>query len=429
MGYIFESEIENIIRSVRSRTIGESDSITLGELLATNIHTGIKAYFRAEVEKLLQREREKEVRSKKFPYSLPEVMRLQEQIDLHLQHRYEFDQKDFDALLDEAVHFQFNYLCRPQFTLMNFLFENRRRIPTAEIERKLQYCVDYTYYREIIRRYIVDHGLTKITYEEFQSLLEKIDYEIINRHSSWELARMLKALFAFVDAGLHEPRKDDGDPKLPINAAVVFFEDKKLFDMKERLEQERDKRKVLEITIPELANIVEKVRTSNDEAVAAIEEKPARKQTRARKKAVIEPVKDMPPAQTKPPVLRVVEREQDLFQPASGSNERREIPVAGAMSEERSEIGQKRQEEVEEGIHTAFSPPETKRFVKNLFMKDDVAFREALDTLNIIATWEEASVYLDQLFIGNDIDPFSEEAIAFTDKVYAWFHPEKRKAE
>ncbi|MGH2567959.1 MAG: hypothetical protein ACRDGA_06430, partial [Bacteroidota bacterium] len=177
MGYIFESEIESIINSVRTRTIGESDSITLGEFLEANIHPGIKAYFRSEVEKLLQKEREKEVRSKKFPYSLQEVLRLQEQMDLLLLHRYEFDQREFDALLDEAVHFHFNYLCRPQFTLMNFFFENRRRIPTSDIERKLNYCVDYTYYREIIRRYIVDHGLAKITYEEFQSLLEKIDTE------------------------------------------------------------------------------------------------------------------------------------------------------------------------------------------------------------------------------------------------------------
>ncbi|MGH2566973.1 MAG: hypothetical protein ACRDGA_01440, partial [Bacteroidota bacterium] len=80
------------------------------------------------------------------------------------------------------------------------------------------------------------------------------------------------------------------------------------------------------------------------------------------------------------------------------------------------------------GIHTHFSRSEQKHFAKTVFRKDDVAFRESLDTLNIVASWEEASVYLDQLFIAIGVDPFSEEAIEFTDKVHTWFHPNEQKA-
>jgi hypothetical protein len=425
MGYIFESEIESIINSVRARTIGESESITLGDLLTSSVHPGIKSYFRAEVEKLLKSEREKEIRSKRFRYSLPEVLRLQEQMDLLLQHRYEFDQTEFDALLDEAVHFQFNYLCRPQFTLMNFLFENRRRISTADIERKLLYCVDYSYYREIIRRYIVDNGLAKITYEEFQSLLEKIDVEIVGRHSSWELARMLKVLFAFVDAGLPALRTSQGEPKLPINAAIVFFEDKKMISMKERLERERDQQELREITLPELANLIEKVRTSNDEAVAAVEEKPARKSGRTKKKPAPEPA---PVHVPKPVTLRPVEADQELFRPVATNEGVREGLTLLPSRELTHELFEKKPEVPEVGIHRSFSEAEQKQFAKDIFANDEIAFREALDMLNIISSWEEASVYLDQLFIRNDVDPFSGEAIKFTDKVHLWFHPDSRNA-
>ncbi len=423
MGYIFESEIESIINSVRARTIGESESITLGDLLASSVHPGIKSYFRAEVEKLLKSEREKELRSKRFRYSLPEALQLQEQMDLLLLHRYEFDQQEFDALLDEAVHFQFNYLCRPQYTLMNFLFENRRRISTADIERKLLYCVDYAYYREIIRRHFVDNGLAKITYEEFQSLLEKIDEEIVARHSSWELARMLKVLFAFVDAGLPALRNGQGEPKLPINAAIVFFEDKKMISMKERLERERDKLELREITLPELANLIEKVRTSNDEAVAAVGEKPAPKSGKTKKKPAPEP----PPVQVpKPVVLRPVEEDQELFRPVASASGAREGLTLLPSQDSTDEMFQKKAETPEVGIHRSFSEAEQKKFVKDIFENDEIAFREALDLLNIISSWEEASVYLDQLFIRNDVDPFSGKAIEFTDKVHHWFHPDSR---
>jgi len=433
MGYIFESEIERILHSVRARTIGESETITLGEVLASNVHAGIKAYFRAEVRKLLQKEREKEVRSKKFPYAVPEVMRLQEQMDVLLLHYYEFDQKDFDSLLDEAVHFQFNYLCRPQFTLMNFLFENRRKVQAAEVEQKLNYCVEYGYFREIIHRYITENGLAKIAYEEFESLLDKIDREILSRHTSWELARMLKALFSFVDAGLPDSHKKEGEPALPINAAVVFFEDKKQTEIQERLERERDTNGMDEISMHELANIIERVRTGNDEAQAAQPEKPVRKQARVTRA----PASESPQEQTasvqplpqtiKQPLPFQALDPADMFQPTT-REEAPESRLEAEPDEPREHTGSHEEEFPETGIHTHFSRAEQKAFTKKIFHKDDVSFREAMDTLNIVSTWDEASHYLDQLFIVTGIDPFSKEAIEFTDKIYAWFHPGEQKS-
>lgn len=114
MGFIFEAEISTIMNTVRARTIGEEDSVKLKEILAADVHPAIKAYFKAEVEKMLQQEREKETRSGRFPYGLPEVKGLQRQIDLLLIQHYEFDRQEFESILDESVHFQFNYLCRPR---------------------------------------------------------------------------------------------------------------------------------------------------------------------------------------------------------------------------------------------------------------------------------------------------------------------------
>ncbi|MCI0706259.1 MAG: hypothetical protein L0Y80_02075 [Ignavibacteriae bacterium] len=426
MGYIFESEIERILHSVRARTIGESEAITLGEVLAANVHPGIKAYFRAEVRKLLKQEREKEVRSNKFPYALLEIARLQEQMDLLLQYYYEFDQKDFDTLLDEAVHFQFNYLCRPQFTLLNFLFDNKRKVPVAEIEQKLEYCVEYGYYREIIKRYIIDNGLAKISYEEFESMLDKIDREIINSHTSWELVRMLKALFAFVDTGLPETQKKEGEPTLPINAAVVFFEDKKQIEIKERLEKERDANNLNELTVQDLANFVERVRTSNEEAVAVQPEKPARKTPRTKRTPSSETSGDQSPTQpSKVPIPFRAQDPAEFFTPTPGAKS----TIEGAETKGGKVPAQASHEEIAgEGIHGFFSRSQQKWFIKKIFNKDEVSFREAMDTLSMIATWDEASQYLDKLFLTTGVDPFSKEAIEFTDKLYAWFHPGEQKS-
>ena len=84
------------------------------------------------------------------------------------------------------------------------------------------------FFPELIKRYIADHGLAEVTYEEFKSLIEKIDHEVVSRHSSLELAHITRALFDFVESGKMVPQVEFEQQTLPINAAIVFFEDKNI---------------------------------------------------------------------------------------------------------------------------------------------------------------------------------------------------------
>ena len=143
MGYIFEQEIESIINAVRANTIGEEDQVLLKRVLAADIHPALKAYFKAEVERKLESARAAEVRSGNFPYGMPEVASLQKQIDLVLVYHYHFTRQEFETLLEESVYFQFNYLCRPQWTLLNFIVGDVRSVQASIVEKKLRYCIDY----------------------------------------------------------------------------------------------------------------------------------------------------------------------------------------------------------------------------------------------------------------------------------------------
>ena len=81
-------------------------------------------------------------------------------------------------------------------------------------------------------------------------------------------------------------------------------------------------------------------------------------------------------------------------------------------------------------LHSLFSPSEEKTFIKKVFQKDELLFRESLDQLNQMTEWKEASAYLQQVFITNDVDPFSDVGILFTDKVQRRFLPgEESKPE
>ena len=414
MGYIFETEIEQIMNGVSARTIGEAETIRLRDLLSADLHPAIKAYFKARVRQLLQQERLTEVRSKRFPYSLPEVVRLLEQVDVLLVHNYTFGQHDFALMLDHAVHFQFNFLCRPQWTLLNFIFENQRRRPTSDIRRKLRYCVDYEYYAEIIKRLIDDRGLAEIEYDEFKELLEKIDNEIVSRHSSVELALLTRPLLRFIESALPAPPASLADSRIPINAAVVFFEDKKLDDIKDRLESERDKNGVTEISLKELAVLIEKVRTHNEEADVVFPESPGEAAKVGQKPADVAAdivPKAEPVFVSKTPVKIFSDFEED--EPVT-------VPVPPQSEESYGDLADSG---ILVNLHSLFSPSEEKTFIRKVFQKDELLFRESLDQLNKMTDWREASQYLQQIFLTNEVDPFSEVAILFTDKVQRRFQP------
>jgi hypothetical protein len=426
MGYIFEAEIESIIHAVRVKTIGEEDDVFLKKILSAQIHPAIKAYFKAEVEKTLARERELEYRSKKLPYSLAEVKSLEQQIDLLLVHHYHFSLQEFESLLDESVHFQFNYLCRPQWTLMHFLVGDQRRVAASTIEKRLKYCIDYAYFPELIKRFLDDHGLAEVTYEELKALIEKIDHEVITQHSSFELAHMTRALFDFVESGKMVPQMEFEQQTLPINAAIVFFDDKHLSDIRARLEFERDHHRVIQITANRLADIIEIVQTGNEEATAH----PTILSTL--------PSNDIPFLKTAVADQRTSEGVDDntLHRQRAGTDTQTqedisalETPVTITSHENESlpllvPIVKRKE------ILDLLSEKERRLIVKKIFSEDEVAFQGAITEISRFRKWEEVTQYLELLFRANDVDPFSKVAVLFTDKLFTYFpSPSNNKQE
>ncbi len=391
MGYIFEQEIESIINVVRTKTIGEGDEIRLRSILKSPIHASIKAYFRAEVEKIFQQEREKENRSKRLPYESPEVVSLQKQIDKLLILNYHFTRDEFDTLLDESVHFQFNYLCRPQWTLLNFIFGTNRVITTSVIESRLKCCVDYSYIPYLIKRYIEEHGYTEIKYEDFQALLKKIDNEIIAIHNPEELARMLRPLFAFLESTL-PPQAEERT--IPINAAIVFFEDKRCNNIQQRLEIERDLRGSSDITLQNLIDILQSAYSNESPAVEK------------------EEVKEQ--------LLSIVNEENtsESSSPSTSVSENQE----SALSEISSEPIQANPTTLEITISSWFPKNIREKIVRKLFHKNEGAFQKVLAELEESSQWADVAHYLDAFFITNDIDPFEEAAVLFTDTLYDYYH-------
>ncbi len=67
-----------------------------------------------------------------------------------------------------------------------------------------------------------------------------------------------------------------------------------------------------------------------------------------------------------------------------------------------------------------------KKIIKKLFKKDEQAFNEFIAKLNAIPTWKEASHFIDDTFYERNINPYSKEAIMFSDIVYMRYFPKDK---
>lgn len=418
MGFIFESEIDTIVNTVRARTIGENDTVRMRDIHRAEVHPAIKAYFLYEVEKLLDEERKNEQRSGKFSYGLPEVISLHRQIDSILIKQYQFDREEFENLLDQSVHFAFNYLCRPQWTLLNFIFEEQRRVTVSHLYRKLRYCVDYSYFPKTIQRFMNERGLAEIEYQEFKEVVGKIDAHITSLHSSRELAELLRPLIRFLEAGIPTPLFSGSI--LPINAAIVFFEDKDLTDIRNELEVERDHNKVEKVTVEELAVMIAHARGESEEGILEIDErKPQPDEDRFVESPVTMEETGAPEEEQRGEPESVADEEGTTDH---GSLSPESMTVS---SPEVEALHQPTKEAVQElpDVYALVPLNQQKLFVRKIFNKDEVEFRNVLDRLNRSESWDEASVILDEVFEQQNVDPYSKAAILFTNTINSRYLP------
>ena len=373
---MFEKETEQLIGAVRQATIGDAKAIGLREIFESNIPASVKVFFRAEVESMLDAERKPETRSGRFKYDLPEITMLQEQISALLIHNFIFQKDDFETTLDKCVHFMLNYLCRPQWTLNSFLFEESGRASSSQILKKLRYCRDYSYFPDILRKYFGQRGVGEITLEEGRNLIARIDAEVVKGHTSTELAQITAPLFEFIAYACSH--KLSATPRtIPTRALIYFFEDKKMSSLCERLSREREVNNVKEMSFHQLANMLEKMRTGDEHASLFDENS--------------EPL-------------------------PAGDDSALDLPVMPGVSE-RISVARQASTEPPKPLPPVFSLEEERSIIKYVFHQNEEAFRAAMTEALTAAAWDEAALTIDHYFLMNDVEPFTKEAILFTNRL------------
>jgi len=350
---MFEVEIQTLQKIIKINTIGNAQSISLQSILESNIPHNVKSFFKAEIEWLLYQERKTEPTSSRFNYSQEDVRILREQTDLLLVYHFNFSQQEFAHTNDRCAHFLFNYLCRPVWTLENFLFDEKNILSHRELALKFRYCADYDYYWKIIEKYLKTKNKADLTKEETSDLLHKIDREIIRETTAEGLATMTEPFFNFVYF-IQENSEAVTTRGIPTKALVYFFEDKGVRSVSEFLLAYRDKGKTI---------------LQYDELVSLL------KQTFIKKGSYVE--------------------KETLTIPKPEST----VHHSELLIPEKDKTG----------------------IINALFVGQESKFQARVEKIISLSSWEEAALELDHFFTTNNIEPYSREAIVFTNALQSYF--------
>ncbi len=420
---MFNFETEYIIRKVQNKILGERDRVTLRSILSAPIHNAIKVYFRASIAN-------KHGSTKRFhTEQSADVDILKSEIDLLLPSNYTFDRDAFLSLLTDAVHFQFNYLCRPRWTMKEFFFHNSSTLAIPELKQGFIYFSAYDYYPKVLFPYLRKKNITQLENATFDEIILKIDKLVLGNATANDFATVLQPLSDFIRYG-----RENDDDSIPEHALALFFDDKKFNHIKTYFESILKRKQIEQVTIDELREYLSGMPEKGDiKSEEAITEKPVDEKIpddeSGAPPVIEEPYEEEPDAEE--PIAEINNEsgtgpEKEVTK-TSESNEpfqplRAESDPADESLEEIKEIKPQKTSSSMPPLELLIEDDERKRFIRKLFNNDAAYFEVVVQTLNKILSWKEASLYIDEIFLVNGVDPYSTDAVNFTDKVYTRFN-------
>ncbi len=417
--------IENIIQKIRKEVVQPGmERIPLAYIFTRNIPASIKHFFDQEVELWIREEAEKFSASERFDYQTPEVQVLIDKIFDVLKQTATFHINQFNRLLERAIKLEANYLIRPHQTLTQFLFKDNFVVSTIEVYDMLKYFDKFQYYKDALTDYFNLKYLRQISQSQFEELISGIDRQVYAKSPVETVLQTVKTINNFVNEGRPAPTDT-----LDIKMLLVILKDRNLDGFAaliERQGQEGSK----DISIADLEQILRTGKTLRQLRKARAEEKVTVEEIadieKEKPKVEVESISVSEevqiPAEVEPEAEEE-EYEEEEEQPAAAATAETIAARASAAEQLADLVGQKMRGDHLEDITRLISPRQRKKFIKKIFSKKEKKFLEFLSLMNNTPNWKHASNLIDSYFFQQGINPYSKEALEFSDLVYNRYFP------
>ena len=431
---MLENLVDVLIKKVRSEVITDPNmqDIPLAYIMTRDIPDSVKHFLDQEVELWIRDEEEKFTSSDRFDYDMPEVRMLIDQIFDYLKQNARFHITKFNQLIERAIKLEMNYLIEPHRTLSQFIFKDHPVVSTIDIYNTLKYFFRYEYYKDAISDYFNTKYLREISGEQFGQLISKIDDNAFKDNRFETTLKTIKSLTGFMSEAVGADVQS-----IELDVLLHAFNDRNL-ETYEKLIEDLKTQGQSEISLLDLETILREENLSvlkeptdvdvlAEEEVAEVEEGTL----------TMEAVEDIEDSK---PVVEVEDIELDQIKPEEiveeeeeEEDEEEEVaePVAAKKANVANDMAdfvasQIKSDKPLEDLNTMIMGRTRKKIIKKLFSKNENEFLSFVNLVNNQSTWKETSVIIDNEFYERGINPYSKEAIMFSDLIYVRFFPKDR---
>ncbi len=251
---MFEQQIDKTITLLTERTIESKNSIKLQQILDSNIPESFKTFFQSDVDEWLRTEYERIFHSTHFDYTDETLHTLIRELNAQSKMHAIYQRDEFLKTLERGVKLLFNYTCRPQWTLVKFIFDESQSKKIDEILKEMNFFSDYYYYKTILEKYFSKRNITEFPVSKFDELLHLIDQEVIKNYNSHQMAEITRPIYHLFNID-----SDMESAWVPVEALTIFYDDKGNNAIVERLQHERDVKGRSTITLHELTVLISEV--------------------------------------------------------------------------------------------------------------------------------------------------------------------------
>jgi len=433
---MLENLVDILIKKVREEVITDPNmqDIPLAYLATRDIPDSVKHFLDQEVELWIRDEEEKFSSSDRFDYDMPEVRILIDQIFDNLKQNARFDQNKFNQLIERAIKLEMNYLIEPHRTLSQFIFKDSQVVSTMEVYDTLKYFFKYGYYKDAISEYFNAKYMREISQEQFNQLIAKIDENAFKENPFETTLKTIKAITSFMSEAVGADVQT-----IELDVLLHAFKDRnlekylKLMDDLKAKDQDELSLVDLETVLREenIEVLAEPTPDAEEEVVAEAE--PAEGEDTL----TMEEIEDIEDSK---PVVEVTEIEVGEIKPEEmveeEEEEEEEVAAAAPVDEDtRGNVAddmanfvasQIQSDQPMADLNTMVVGRTRKKIIKKLFQKKENEFLSFVNMVNEQTAWKDASVIIDNEFYERGINPYSKEAIVFSDLIYVRFFPKDR---
>jgi len=226
---MFEREIKFIYDFNLNKINKLGPYFTYEHLTTVGLHPAILNYISAELDYIIFEDRQKLVKNSIFDYSGEKISHYFTLITEEVKRSKRLSFEYVSKLILHASSFTINFLVRPNWTLLKFIFDEGDHKTSNEIKQILNYVYYYNYLRKIIISYINSKKILSINFNEFEELLSKVDKLGKETYLQSIISTALKSMSEFYNIG--EVQKN----KISLLAIDTFLEEKQLPDHRERI--------------------------------------------------------------------------------------------------------------------------------------------------------------------------------------------------